>query len=508
MSGGLETDFEHPDSLADFGRLLQRAEAVAIIPPASSENEIRQKSPARNLQYALAGACIARHSDILLALWDGEEEAGVGGTAQIVRFHRSGRFEQKDLQQAFERLERPLGPEADPLAASSGLIVHVVTPHGKCPRPDQSFEVAGLAPILNSMEATDKLRNTFNQDLIRLWSATAKNRKNQRAELFPQDKAHQLPEALRTLREQQAGADALAIHFQRRTKATIFCVGALVLVAAIAFARHSTLAPPDASKIPWSLALYLLLIAAAAAVHALAKHLDFHSKFLDYRAVAEGLRVQFYWSLAGLKNSAADHYLRRQRGELGWIPHVLRSWDLPLAALCRLRRASASRPSNSLPEEPSRMVRELWLQGQAKYFRQRAPRDRRLLFILAAARNILLLANLAVATFEVLSAPQIFPKIRIVAKQLAPNLLDSTADAWKTAVMGLAAVAAALVYGYAETMALSDESKQYERMKRIFDSALQKPAGPDLLEALGKEALAENGEWVLMHRERPVEMPK
>lgn len=73
--------------------------------------------------------------------------------------------------------------------------------------------------------------------------------------------------------------------------------------------------------------------------------------------------------------------------------------------------------------------------------------------------------------------------------------------------MGLAAVAAALIYGYAEIMALSDESKQYGRMERIFSSALHKAVGPDLLEALGKEALAENGEWVLMHREHPIERP-
>ena len=79
--------------------------------------------------------------------------------------------------------------------------------------------------------------------------------------------------------------------------------------------------------------------------------------------------------------------------------------------------------------------------------------------------------------------------------------------------MGLAAAAGALVYGYAETMALSDESKQYERMARIFSDA-QRTAGEagwqekreTLLEALGKEALAENGEWVLMHRERPIEL--
>jgi hypothetical protein len=97
--------------------------------------------------------------------------------------------------------------------------------------------------------------------------------------------------------------------------------------------------------------------------------------------------------------------------------------------------------------------------------------------------------------------------LTIRSLHIEESVLDRTPDAWRMVVMGLAAVAAALVYGYAETMALSDESKQYGRMERIFGSALKKEIGPDLLEALGKEALAENGEWVLMHRERPIERP-
>jgi hypothetical protein len=49
-------------------------------------------------------------------------------------------------------------------------------------------------------------------------------------------------------------------------------------------------------------------------------------KYQDYRALAEGMRVQFYWRLAGLKLSVADHYLRKQRSELDWICSAIRVW--------------------------------------------------------------------------------------------------------------------------------------------------------------------------------------
>ena len=44
---------------------------------------------ARNRQYALAGAYIAQRSDQLIAIYDGQPEAGSGGTGQIVRWYNS-----------------------------------------------------------------------------------------------------------------------------------------------------------------------------------------------------------------------------------------------------------------------------------------------------------------------------------------------------------------------------------------------------------------------------------
>jgi hypothetical protein len=49
----------------------------------------------------------------------------------------------------------------------------------------------------------------------------------------------------------------------------------------------------------------------------------------DYRALAEGLRVQFYWNLAGLGRSVSANYMQRQRSELDWIRAAIRSVSFP-----------------------------------------------------------------------------------------------------------------------------------------------------------------------------------
>ena len=56
----------------------------------------RTRLPARPCAM-LSSAHIARHSQILLALWDGDRALAIGGTSQVVHFKREG-------------VDAPLGP--------------------------------------------------------------------------------------------------------------------------------------------------------------------------------------------------------------------------------------------------------------------------------------------------------------------------------------------------------------------------------------------------------------
>jgi len=88
----------------------------------------------------------------------------------------------------------------------------------------------------------------------------------------------------------------------------------------------------------------------------------------------------------------------------------------------------------------------------------------------------------------------------------------------RVAAMGLTALLAALLHTYAERRALAETHKQYLRMKQVFARAKSRmndlinlgktDEALDLVRELGKEALAEHGDWVMLHRERPIELPK
>ena len=84
----------------------------------------------------------------------------------------------------------------------------------------------------------------------------------------------------------------------------------------------------------------------------------------DYRALAEGLRVQFYWNLAGLGRSVSANYMQRQRSELDWIRGAIRSVSFPydkwfdwFAALPQASQVKALR-----------CVLHGWIRDQLAYF--------------------------------------------------------------------------------------------------------------------------------------------
>ena len=72
-----ERDFETPESKTEFRRLLSRARTVFELDnPAGALGEKRG--------YEAAGLIMLAHADILIAVWDEGEAAGIGGTGSIV----------------------------------------------------------------------------------------------------------------------------------------------------------------------------------------------------------------------------------------------------------------------------------------------------------------------------------------------------------------------------------------------------------------------------------------
>jgi hypothetical protein len=100
--------------------------------------------------------------------------------------------------------------------------------------------------------------------------------------------------------------------------------------------------------------------------------------------------------------------------------------------------------------------------------------------------------------------------------------LHPPAPTWVFVTMGLAGLVSGVLHLYADKMAFAQHAKEFERLDLIFTlaqrrfaelsnaepTAAQRRHVRQLLLDLGKDALAENGDWVLLHRDRPLEVPK
>lgn len=83
-------------------------------------------------------------------------------------------------------------------------------------------------------------------------------------------------------------------------------------------------------------------------------------KRYDYRALAEALRVQIYWSVAGLNRSVAHDYMQRQKDELNWIRYVASEVSFPLDRWPAFFKNLSNHQQNKLLS----YVQTMWIGGQ------------------------------------------------------------------------------------------------------------------------------------------------
>jgi hypothetical protein len=237
----------------------------------------------------------------------------------------------------------------------------------------------------------------------------------------------------------------------------------------------------------------------------------YQKRFQDYRALAEGLRVQFFWSLLGLRDNVEDCYLPNQQGELDWICRALRCWR---------ERDEKSMANPPLSPEQLKAHKDLacrrWIKDQFHYFAEIAgPREERKGKRCKRCGAILLWLSLVFAFGLGGWEASDFIRARMGTLPTAdagPHLHDGE-NALVVAI-GVLLVGAAAVIAYGEKMAFAEHARQYAAtgvlFRNAFDQLTDAPLAPaeamKLFRELGEDALRENGDWLLLHRDRPLEV--
>jgi hypothetical protein len=283
-----------------------------------------------------------------------------------------------------------------------------------------------------------------------------------------------LPDGIEDINQIFCVADWLAIHFQKKTLRTLQISHALAFLMGLMFILYS-----DYEVWPFYMYAFLLFFLVAAAIQHFAKRLAWNRKYLDYRALAEGLRVQFYWAAAGVTNEneskfTHDNFLQTQDPELGWIRNVMRVAGTECDAS---PKASAKGLQFVLKE---------WIgddhSGQLGYYRKKA-RER--------VRKSIYTDRLGLVS--------LLTSVVVVLLFLDPLMV----------LMGGMLLLFGVRQGYAHGTAEKELIKQYEFMLRVFhnarrrlDNASDMAEQRQVLLALGGSCLDEHAEWILMHRDR------
>ncbi|MCY7355590.1 MAG: hypothetical protein LH470_11060 [Lysobacter sp.] len=476
-------DFPSPASREQFERLLAQADVVELPVPSADLEELRKPGPLRDRQYLRTGLYIANHCHVLLALWDGSDTGGTGGTAQIVQYYLGGPL--PGARRARDRLRQMLAGDDD------SLVLHLPARRGKPIdgplAPGQPVDSGQLdeEPAWVTSSGRRSLAAGMPPEYRRIFERmqTFEHDRRDAADAIPADWPPDPAEhALHV-------ADAMAVRFQHRIGWSMRAIHVLAVLMGLAFLLYADLGAPD-----WMLWIFLSFFVTGLVIAIVAHRRDWHRKYIDYRALAEGLRVQTFWRLAGLTMAgdpefAHDNFMQKQDVELGWIRNVMRQVGL------------MPRPQIDDAAQAVDAVVEAWVggpgqSGQLAYYERKATLRERHHLRTKALGKVCLWASIGISLFLAL---------------FHGGLEDLTRKLLVT-VMGALSLIAAVREAYAYRKADKELVKQYRFMHRIYrnarmalDAAESTQERREILCALGEAALDEHAEWALMHRDRPIE---
>ncbi len=479
-----------------FDELLPQAALVVRLPLVAgvSEEMLRQSEEARAEQYEALAVFLAMYSQAVIALWDGKASDAKGGTYCVIEY----------------ALGNPPGSADSWAEPQSGIVYQVATPRQRdLERLHKPFAVVirtSLDPDKQDDDADrrslEMMLEAFNRDAIGCISAGNASWGG----LLPgQCTASPTSFACR-VGTVYGAADMLSIRFGKQTKSTLMWILGLALTAIGGFEIYAHVLRSHFGL--WL--IYPAALVGAWFVYRLTKERRIEKRYLDYRALAEALRVQFFWNLAGIRESVADYYLVHHRTELDWIRNALRA-----IRLFQLAEADPLRGD----ESDMRLVQEQWIEDQRSFYEKTSKQQKKALERLeftsiGSLRAVWILSLLIPASLLVpwdgLSAWRNF----------------ASEEPWLGILIlltSLPSIAIGLFRVWIEQGGYAEQVRTYRRMADVFkraDGRLDTELSPQDTESrvtrlknarevilhLGIQALEENGDWLLLHRDRPIEI--
>jgi hypothetical protein len=483
---------------AQFDAICERSEIVELSLPSSvDEAQLLDSKDLRDGQLQHAAALIARYSGLLLVIWDGLGTNHRAGTARTVELRRMGNISADELTSV------PYGA----LLSAHGDDVNFEI---RCARLSTGshgrVQVLGFtgSQIPRSDDCPRVLQTTliriaeFNREIDEFGAQIAREGRR-----LSQPSPYEIPVQLLYLDRLFTAADWMGSYFRgtftRALKAR-YILWAVMAFLLITFKKESV-GPVALASIIAVLSVFLLGTLLAVWAH----RRGWHRKYLDYRALAEALRVDFYWEVSGVRKEfegqfAHDSFLQRQDVDLNWIRNAMRAVSLQLAIS----------PSHSIAHGFP-FAYAAWVgdddpvngSGQMHYYRQRLGTLQRKLHHAEHIDRGLLFAGLALAVIFAVDVG-----LRLWDRQLLAQQIRG----WLLWALALLPVYAAIFEIYLNEKADRALVRQYRYMYSLFGIAARvlresntEERKLSILRSLGHACLAEHAQWILAHRDKRIQ---
>ena len=310
-------DFPLEESRSQFRSMLRAALVRDELP-------LRQRPDA----YQQAAEEVVKRSDVLIVLWDGKPERGIGGTAETVEYARQN---------------------GHPM-----FWIHSETGEIQFEDPQHHFE-----------KSLSHVADYYSEDL----SGFETHLKNEINDLNQKAETYRFPEGTianveDVLLPEFVRADQLALKYQRcHLRSVLFVYWMAPLIAATVAVLAVSRAPG-----PWFW-FEVGEIALVAAIVGIAHHRQWHRKWIDYRFLAERFRAALFLGLAGIEVGRLETppYLRLSHRPDTWVVTVFNAvWDR--------HRARPSLPVGDWKATRD-FLAEVWIGRQVRFYENASRRN-------------------------------------------------------------------------------------------------------------------------------------
>ena len=530
FAGGLDYTTKE-ESIKEFDSLLDKVNnqknnfVPKTIPMIFNKAEYisatsEQQRQIRREQYSTVGEYIALHSNILIAMYDGDLNEEAGGTSEIVRKKLSGEYDYFLIS------------KEDVSYSEKGIVYQITTPRTKNDKIESPYVIKRLFPDESiKLGLKDKYFKTFNifskfQNILsshcvgkidfmylNSWSIYHKQIEcfnSNMKQYFLTIKEEALKDAGKYDLKSSNSKDNLLIKniFLRRSsayladrvyhpliekneKVILLLISFMIFILSIKASFHNFTFHSFIEPFYVFIAIFIYII--------IVKFNSIKNRQEDYRAIAEGLRVQIAWNIANINDSSTLYYLSHQQSELGWIRSAMRGMNIFYLPTDK----------NNIDKESLVKIHNTWIDSQIDYFKKNIIKLRGL--EQTSSKKIRNLFIIFIISSIIFGLQSFFIELPIyLTSSMFVGL--SYLDILKILLINIPITFMAY-YKMKELFdSHSDLLKEYQLSLDIFKKAkklLQKENinKQNVIKNLGIEALRENSSWIINRRTKEYTIP-